>query len=396
MEGGPTDSPRLALILKKLVHDRILCREALNLKHRQNKGWMGDDPKKCPWAAEYDADVHHPLRSFLTEIIQTTGLNRQELLDAVERGFSDAVRVVDTLNRCDADGRTARLVAELHRLFPDVTHRVFGWSTETQSNNAIELASSVPGVLFNVDVYEDGGRGGEATCLPFTPKRTGSALAPSQNFPGGEVDSPEESAELNGSNGEHAFSHNWEVLIDVFRDVVQMTKGFLVDKARGTPAEWPQAEFDAACAVTATQRSEIENVAGKPANWLNDLLEDVQRAARLPEGECFAFAKSLENYEFALNRTRLQSRNVSVSEPTIQEAATELEALPAGTTPKRRGRRKAAEQTVAREAQIAANWERARDAGIYKPVFARDNGMTTAKLDALLDRVAKRNKRSDK
>lgn|GEM_PF-6520858 len=64
-------------------------------------------------------------------------------------------------------------------------------------------------------------------------------------------------------------------------------------------------------------------------------------------------------------------------------------------TPKRRGRKKADYETVQKEAALAASWERAREAGVYKGDFARERGTTVAKLDALLDRVAQRKKRSD-
>jgi hypothetical protein len=62
--------------------------------------------------------------------------------------------------------------------------------------------------------------------------------------------------------------------------------------------------------------------------------------------------------------------------------------------PNKRGRPKADYETVQREAQVAADWGRARDSGVYKPDFAKQIGMTTVKLDALLDRVAARNRRS--
>lgn len=64
-------------------------------------------------------------------------------------------------------------------------------------------------------------------------------------------------------------------------------------------------------------------------------------------------------------------------------------------TPKRRGRKKADYETVQKEAELAADWERARDAGIYKPDFAKDKNMTVRQLDALLDRVAKRKRPSE-
>lgn len=68
---------------------------------------------------------------------------------------------------------------------------------------------------------------------------------------------------------------------------------------------------------------------------------------------------------------------------------------PNETQPRRRGRKKADYETVQREAEIAANWERARDAGVYKPDFATDNNLTVRQLDALLDRVAKRKRHSE-
>ena len=65
-------------------------------------------------------------------------------------------------------------------------------------------------------------------------------------------------------------------------------------------------------------------------------------------------------------------------------------------TRRRRGRKKADHATIQREAEIAANWTRAREGGAYKPEWAKDNGMTEPELDAILDRVYKRKKRSDK
>jgi hypothetical protein len=64
--------------------------------------------------------------------------------------------------------------------------------------------------------------------------------------------------------------------------------------------------------------------------------------------------------------------------------------------PSRRGRKKADDETVEREAQLAAEWERARDSGVgYKPAFARDKGMALDDFEVLLNRVAKRKSRSD-
>jgi len=65
-------------------------------------------------------------------------------------------------------------------------------------------------------------------------------------------------------------------------------------------------------------------------------------------------------------------------------------------TPKRRGRPKADYETIQREAQLASDWKRARESGIYKADFAKGRGMTMKELEDLLDRVSHRNKRSDK
>lgn len=62
---------------------------------------------------------------------------------------------------------------------------------------------------------------------------------------------------------------------------------------------------------------------------------------------------------------------------------------------KRRGRKKADYDTVQKEAELAAAWQRARNAGVYKAVFAKDQKLTVKQLDALLDRVAKRKRASE-
>jgi len=75
----------------------------------------------------------------------------------------------------------------------------------------------------------------------------------------------------------------------------------------------------------------------------------------------------------------------------------DLNPLKDGSTSKKKpGRKKADYETVQREAQLAADWERARDSGTYKPEFAKQNEMTPENFNALLSRVAKRKTRSDK
>lgn len=61
---------------------------------------------------------------------------------------------------------------------------------------------------------------------------------------------------------------------------------------------------------------------------------------------------------------------------------------------KRPGRKKADYETVKREAELAAEWERAR-ADVFKPEFARAKEMTLKQFDAMLGRVRKRNSRAD-
>ena len=75
-----------------------------------------------------------------------------------------------------------------------------------------------------------------------------------------------------------------------------------------------------------------------------------------------------------------------------------LAALKCERTPgnRRGGRKKADYETVQREARLAADWGQARESGVYKPDFAKQNKMTPKKLNALLNRVAKRKTRSDK
>jgi hypothetical protein len=68
---------------------------------------------------------------------------------------------------------------------------------------------------------------------------------------------------------------------------------------------------------------------------------------------------------------------------------------PKAVQPTRRGRKKADYATVQREAALAAEWERVRGTGGYKPTFAKDKELTVADLDKLLDRVAKRKRNSE-
>ena len=62
---------------------------------------------------------------------------------------------------------------------------------------------------------------------------------------------------------------------------------------------------------------------------------------------------------------------------------------------RRGGRKKADFATEQKEAKLAADWQRARDAGRYKAEFAKERGMTGRQLDSLLDRVRKRKRPSE-
>ena len=59
---------------------------------------------------------------------------------------------------------------------------------------------------------------------------------------------------------------------------------------------------------------------------------------------------------------------------------------------KSRGRKPASPEEMEQDAQIAARWEQAREAGTCKFKFAKDRGMTHEDFDKLLDRVKKRDK----
>jgi hypothetical protein len=77
------------------------------------------------------------------------------------------------------------------------------------------------------------------------------------------------------------------------------------------------------------------------------------------------------------------------------ERAGELEIAQEGASVKRSGRKKADFETIQKEAELAAAWKRAREVGVYKADFARDCKIAVSRLDALLDRVAKRNQLSE-
>ena len=67
-----------------------------------------------------------------------------------------------------------------------------------------------------------------------------------------------------------------------------------------------------------------------------------------------------------------------------------------GTKGKRRGRKNPDQETVRREARLAADWKQAKESDVYKGDFAKGIGMAVKDFDRLLDRVAARNRRSDK
>ncbi|HWA98342.1 MAG TPA: hypothetical protein VG713_07610, partial [Pirellulales bacterium] len=126
---------------------------------------------------------------------------------------------------------------------------------------------------------------------------------------------------------ERIISHNWEVFFDAFRDAVQAVKFYLSDKAKGNNAEWPIEEFKQACKVSAADRSTIERIAGKPAGWLNDLLDDLQRARPLPPAEAGAFLATLNAYEATLYRARTQA----LADPAAARELSEPPPAPAET-----------------------------------------------------------------
>ena len=66
------------------------------------------------------------------------------------------------------------------------------------------------------------------------------------------------------------------------------------------------------------------------------------------------------------------------------------------STNKRRGRRKAGYEKQQEDAALVEKWERAKENGVYKPKFAKDQGLTSQNFQKLLNRVAKRKSRSDK
>ncbi len=56
---------------------------------------------------------------------------------------------------------------------------------------------------------------------------------------------------------------------------------------------------------------------------------------------------------------------------------------------------KATYEKIQSEASLVTKWNKARESGVHKPEFAKDNDMTAKDLNRLLDRVAQRKKRSE-
>lgn len=109
------------------------------------------------------------------------------------------------------------------------------------------------------------------------------------------------------------------------------------------------------------------------------------------ETECRLAVTALERTANAAHQAAAADTEAAV----IRDDKAPSSGRAAKAKPKRPGRKKADYETVQKEAKIVAQWERARDAGAYKPVFAKDHGMTMKQLKQLLDRVAKRTRPSE-
>lgn len=100
--------------------------------------------------------------------------------------------------------------------------------------------------------------------------------------------------------------------------------------------------------------------------------------------------------DFAKMMQTVLGSGTEATPKTAPEAIDEADGTrPAIYATKRSDRRKADYETVQREARIAADWERARESGVYKPEFAKERKMPLKELEKLLNRVSKRKKRSD-
>jgi hypothetical protein len=155
---------------------------------------------------------------------------------------------------------------------------------------------------------------------------------------------------------------------------------------------------------------------------LKELADAIQAARKKTEDELaarhFPRPKSLEDWEHIALIAEIPAEKVLSGKLTIREIhacalawadrqaskarlsganepAGDLAAAQGGTSARRRGRKKANLNTIQKEAEIAAAWARARDAGVFKSDFVKDNNLTIRKLKALLDRVAKRNRPSE-
>jgi hypothetical protein len=75
----------------------------------------------------------------------------------------------------------------------------------------------------------------------------------------------------------------------------------------------------------------------------------------------------------------------------LQNMGTEQDRTTVGN--KRRGRKKASDESIQRDNRLADEWARAKGNKVYKADFARDNKFTLNDFDRLLNRVARRKKR---
>jgi hypothetical protein len=154
------------------------------------------------------------------------------------------------------------------------------------------------------------------------------------------------------------------------KDVVRNARTWLFrHKFRGFPAEPPS--------VNELDSDSVESVLHKIITWIENKVD----VTVIQSGEVVQLD--------AGDETEADATRFVATETTQRES-------PLPTKPKRRGRPKADDDTIKRESKLAEAWKRAREAGVYKPDFAKEQKMTLVKFGKLLGRVAARKSRSDK
>ena len=139
---------------------------------------------------------------------------------------------------------------------------------------------------------------------------------------------------------------------------------------------------------------------GEPAREIDDLDEsdllEYWRCKAADWSDACNVASILFHKELIDTTSQQLSTEPHANHRDDQQTNDESEVAKKPNSKKSRGRRPATAAEKQVDADMVAEWEKAREAKIYKAEFAREKGMTAKEFDRVLSRVKRRETRSNK